>query len=51
MCELDASSQVVCQAVSSSGAYANQTAVSATIPFTWTTGDRINVGILYQSAS
>jgi len=51
MCELDAATQVVCQAVSTSGAYAVQSQPNATTPFTWTTSDRINVGVLYQSAS
>ena len=51
MCELDAATQVVCQLIATNGTYATASSPSATIPFTWTTGDRINVGILYQSAS
>ena len=51
MCELDATTQVVCQLIATNGTYATASAPNATIPFTWTTGDRINVGIIYQSAS
>jgi len=44
-------SGVVCQAVSASGSYTVQVAPTATIPFTWTNGDKILVGIIYMSAT
>jgi hypothetical protein len=44
--EMENNTQVVCQAISTSGSYAVQAGPSATIPFTWTTNDRIIVGII-----
>jgi hypothetical protein len=44
-------SLVVCQAVSTSGSYAVQVAPTATIPFTWATGDKIIVGITAQTTT
>ena len=32
------------------GTYINTTAVSSTVPFTWTTGDRISVNFIYEAA-
>jgi hypothetical protein len=49
--EADGNTQVVCQAISTTGSYAVQTAPSATVPFTWTVNDRILVGIIYVSTS
>ena len=51
MCELDASTQVVCQSLLTNESYGRAAAPNATNPFVWTTSDRINVGIVYQSAS
>jgi hypothetical protein len=33
-----------------SGTYINTTAVSSTVPFTWTTSDRISVNFIYEAA-
>jgi len=51
MVEVENNSQVVCQALSASGSFVGQVAPTSTIPFTWTTGDRIYVGIIFNSTS
>jgi hypothetical protein len=35
-------------ALNTSGTYLNETAISATVPFTWTTNDRISVSVVYE---
>jgi hypothetical protein len=49
--EPDRTNEIVLNAVATSGAYASQAGTSATVPFTWTTGDMILVGGIYNSAT
>ena len=51
MVEVENNTNVVCQALSASGSYVGQVAPTSTIPFTWTTGDRIYAGIVFMSTS
>lgn len=48
--ELGNAGSLVLQAISTTGNYAVQTALSATVPFTWGTNDEINVAVVYESA-
>ena len=43
-------SNVFVAALNTSGTYLNETTITATIPFTWTTNDRISVSIVYEVA-
>jgi hypothetical protein len=48
MCTALGSTQAEIWAVGSGGAYASIAAMSATIPFTWATGHKINISMSYQ---